>query len=385
MRFSRKTCLLFPFFEVPKLDIPVKYDKLYLFHLYLFTVPIRESFMNKSQMLQDMILSDLSSGRFKPGEPIPSRNQLCRKYKCSRNTVERAIAALKLKGCLVSNQGGTTRVASSYQTSSSPTELFIVSGFFHEQSERAIREMFFPSLESKINVRAIRESDLLRNTDTVSHPGAALIWVTPGIEAMWLMAHLERSGVPQLLINRIYRHYNYAGTDTAASIREGMTWLMNEAGRECALVSRKADLAMPYLSERLIAFYQTAAELGAKLTGDRIHVRSFRDFPAELSETGSRLFASGKPPRGIVVLDSSLTVPLVTCGHMYNMTPGRDYFLLTYDFLPELIKYDGIAMMRQQNEKLYLESQRWLMDGYAEKRAPFHSAIRTELIVCKGT
>lgn len=336
-------------------------------------------------MLQDMILSDLCSGRFKPGDPIPSRNQLCRKYKCSRNTVERAVSALKLKGCLVSNQGGATRVASSFQTSARPTELFIVSGLFHEHSERAIREMFFPSLESKINVRSIRESDLLRNIDTVSHPGAALIWVTPSIESMWLMAHLERSSVPQLLINRIYKHYNYAGTDTAASIREGLSWLMIEAGRECALVSRKADLSMPYLSERQIAFYEAAAELGAKLAADRIHVRSFKDFPAELSETGSRLFASGKPPRGIVVLDSSLTVPLVTCGHMYGMTPGRDYFLLSYDFHPELVKYDGIAMMRQQNEKLYLESQRWLMDGYAEKRTPFHSAIRTELIICKGS
>ena len=67
--------------------------------------------MNKSQMLQDMILNEICSGRWKPGDPIPSRNQLCRKYKCSRNTVERAVLALKQRGCLISNQGGATRVA----------------------------------------------------------------------------------------------------------------------------------------------------------------------------------------------------------------------------------------------------------------------------------
>ena len=88
----------------------------------------------------------------------------------------------------------------------------------------------------------------------------------------------------------------------------------------------------------------------------------------------------GNTPAGIVVLDARITVSLVTLGHTYGKTPGRDYCLLTYDFLPELCKYDGIGMLRQQNEKLYLESQRWLLDGYAEKRLPFHSAIPAELI-----
>ena len=61
--------------------------------------------MHKSQMLQDMILNEICSGHWKPGDPIPSRNQLCRKYKCSRNTVERAVSSLKQRGVLVSNQG----------------------------------------------------------------------------------------------------------------------------------------------------------------------------------------------------------------------------------------------------------------------------------------
>ena len=38
-------------------------------------------------------------------------------------------------------------------------------------------------------------------------------------------------------------------------------------------------------------------------------------------------------------------------------------------------------MMRQQLEKMFRESQRWLLDGYAEQRRPFHSAIKTELLL----
>ena len=338
--------------------------------------------MNKSQMLQDMILNEICSGHWNPGDPIPSRNQLCRKYKCSRNTVERAVSALKKSGCLISNQGGTTRVAPQTRRKSpqEPSELFVISGSFHEHSERSIRELFFPDLESVINIRVIRESDLLRHMDAVARPGTAVIWVTPAVSSLWFMAHLERTNVPQLLINRRYFHYNFAGTDTSASIRTGLEWLRKNAGRDCALVSGCADLAMPYLSERLIAFYEAAAGLNMTPREAGILVRPILDLPAQVSEIGSRLFASDSPPDGIVILDSRLTVPLVTVGHMYGKTPGHDYYLLTYDFHPELFKYDGIGMLRQQNEKLYLESQRWLREGYAEKRAPFHSSIPAELI-----
>ena len=337
--------------------------------------------MNKSQMLQDMILNEICSGRWKPGDPIPSRNQLCRKYKCSRNTVERAVSSLKQRGVLISNQGGSTRVSqhSGRQNAAGPSDLFVVSGALHEHSEREIRELFFPDLESSINVRAIRETDLLRHMDIVSRPGAAMIWVTPAVDSLWFMAHLERADVPQLLINRNYLHYNFAGTDSA-SIRKGMEWLRSIAGPECALVSGCADLARPYLAERLIAFYETAAVLNMSLRPEHIQVMPVLDLPAQVSEIGNRLFASGNTPAGIVVLDSRITVSLVTLGHTYGKTPGRDYCLLTYDFLPELCKYNGIGMLRQQNEKLYLESQRWLLDGYAEKRLPFHSAIPAELI-----
>ena len=325
--------------------------------------------MHKSQMLQDMILNEICSGHWKPGDPIPSRNQLCRKYKCSRNTVERAVSSLKQRGVLVSNQGAATRVSShsGRRAAAGPSELFVVSGNLHEHSERAIRELFFPDLESSINVRAIRETDLLRHMDIVSRPGTAMIWVTPAVDSLWFMAHLERANVPQLLINRNYLHYNFAGTDSLASIRKGVEWLRSVAGPECALVSG-------------IAFYETAAVLNMSMRPEHIQVMPIQDLPAQISEIGSRLFASGNTPAGIVVLDSRITVSLVTLGHTYGKAPGRDYYLLTYDFLPELCKYDGIGMLRQQNEKLYLESQRWLLDGYAEKHLPFHSAIPADLI-----
>lgn len=335
--------------------------------------------MNKSHLLQNMILSEIRTGHLKPGDPILSRNQLCKKYNCSRNTVERAIQALKERGCLASNQGGRTYVHSLNADNGKIRELFIISCSFPELSDRSLREIFFPEIGPEIAVHRLREHEVLKQMDSLSTNGSAAIWTMPGIESIALMEHLEQRGIPQLLINRIYKNFNYASTDTKSSIREGLSWLLIEAGRDIALVSPNAALTIPFISERLIAFYECSAELGAKLRSDTIFMRPFKDIPTEMSEVGNRLFAAKHPPRGIVVLHSALTLPLVTCARLYGMIPGKDFFLLSYDMIPELAKYGGVAMMIQQYEKMYRESQRWLLDGYAEQRRPFCSGIKTEL------
>ena len=349
-----------------------------MFTLYSFICK-RTFHMNKSLMLQNMILAEIRVGRLKVGDPILSRNQLCKKYNCSRNTVERAVQALKERGCLASNQGGRTYVNSTGGESHKIRELFIISCSFPDMNDRSLREIFFPEVGPDTPVHRLREHEVLKQLDALCTPGSAAIWVTPGIESIPMMDHLERRGIPQLLINRNYKNFNCACTDTKNSVREGLSWLLIEAGRDIALVSPNASLGSPFISERLIAFYESAAELGARLRSDTIFMREFQDIPTEMSEVGNRLFAAKHPPRGIVVLHSALTLPLVTCARLYGMLPGKDFFLLTYDVIPELATYPGIAMMHQQLEKMFRESQRWLLDGYAEHRRPFHSAIKTEL------
>lgn len=102
--------------------------------------------MNKSLMLQNMILAEIRVGRLKVGDPILSRNQLCKKYNCSRNTVERAVQALKERGCLASNQGGRTYVNSTGGESHKIRELFIISCSFPDMNDRSLREIFFPEV-----------------------------------------------------------------------------------------------------------------------------------------------------------------------------------------------------------------------------------------------
>lgn len=335
--------------------------------------------MRKSILLEETLLTDFAKGRYQTGDAIPSRNSLASKYKCSRTTVERAIASLKRRGFLVSNQGAQTRLAKNPFRGGKITDLCLIATGLDVYSSHAIREMFMPDLEEPIDIHTLSEDSIMRHMDFLTRKGVFLVWPMPRIESLWYMRFFRLRGIPQLLINRDYGEYDCACTDTLSSIREGMSWLMIEAGRDIAIVSRSANMRQPYLAERLNAFYQAAVELGAKLSPDHIQVRQFTDIPGEMSTVAMLLFGSQNPPRAIVVLESSLTLPLVTCGQVYAKKPGRDYFLLTIDFIPEFRSYPGVAMMRQQDEKLFLETKRWFLEA---QRAGilFKSFIKTELI-----
>lgn len=341
-------------------------------------------FMNKSLLLKEALLNDIISNRYPEGKSIPSRNLLCAKYKCSRTTVERAVTALKNMGILTSRQGGSTIVTPRGAGASGEKirHVYLMASDLEVYSEKALREMFLPGLEKEVQIHTSSAESLLRHLDTLSLMGSLFVWLMPKVEHLHIIRHFRQCRIPQLLINRNYgEEFDSACTDTPASLREGLSWLMIEGGRELSLVTKAPSMHQPYLSERLNAFYECSIALGAHLASDRLHIRDFQDIPGEMSEVGLRLFSSKTSPRGIVVLDSHLTLPLVTCGQVYGKKPGRDYFLLTIDYLPELKDYPGVGMMRQQDEKLFLETKRYLVDGFYRKKERFFSRIKTELIL----
>ena len=337
--------------------------------------------MLKSQMLEEAILSDLRKNHYKKNDKLPSRNMLCTRFKCSRTTVEKAINALKKRGVLFSSQGAPTRVLDlSEHSSGEITDLYLIARGLEIYSHESIREMFLPGEEENIRLHTLGDDQILKQLSRLCAPGSALVWIMPKIRNLALMEHFRQKEIPQILINRSYGSFSSACTDTVESLREGLSYLMAEGGRRLALVSRNPNMEQPYLAERLLAFYENVLSLKADVAPDNLYIRDFSDIPKEMSETGLQLFGGSKMVNGIVVLDSNLTLPLVTCGLIYGKHPGKDYFLLTFDKINELCSYEGIAMMRQQDEKLFLATKQFIKDGYAARRQLFTFRIKTELI-----
>lgn len=333
----------------------------------------------KSDSLQQKILEDIRNGTLKPGKPIPSRNQLCRKYQIARTTVDRAVNRLIAGGYLNAVRGSRTVVRQA-----SPNRrlerLCIV--YQDVRSGVIFGEQFFKQVNCPLPVTAIGEEDAGVCFARMSAPGTAVIWNCPGLESLYFMKSLANAAIPQILINRDFVGYNYVATDQRASIREGLAWLLIEAGRDITLLARPNDHTRPYMAERTIAFYESAVELGARLTGSSIYSRDIRDIPQEIAAVAQELFLGVKPARGIVLLNQEFVIPLVTCGVALGKQPGRDYFLLTFDYYDELRNTPGIGMLRQQFDLMRSEASRWLTGGYAERGEPFQVKLKAEFMVC---
>ena len=65
----------------------------------------------KYQNVINWINENIDSGALKPGERIPSENELCARFGLSRQTIRHAIARMAEDGLLESRQGSGTYVA----------------------------------------------------------------------------------------------------------------------------------------------------------------------------------------------------------------------------------------------------------------------------------
>ncbi len=71
----------------------------------------RESIIPLYYQLMEILIDQIETGLLNPGDPVPSENQLCRKYGVSKNTVLQAIQALVNKRLIYRTRGKGTFVA----------------------------------------------------------------------------------------------------------------------------------------------------------------------------------------------------------------------------------------------------------------------------------
>ena len=337
--------------------------------------------LNKSFALADFLIREIVQGRWRPGERVPSRNQLTQKYQCSRTTVERAVMQLTSAGYLVSRKGSGTFVADSAPGAGGIRHIYLISNFDVRSSGDFAAEALFNRASLGAPVEWVRPEQCEIYFERIARPGNAVIWMMPSPEHLYFMRCLADRHIPQLLINREYLKYDRVCTDAEAGIREGLSWLLIESGREMAVVMRRAGMDIPYQFSRTAGFYKLALELGAHLPAEWIFEGDMQDIARATEEIGACLFGGRNPARGIFVMDCRMAVPLLICSRGYGLQPGRDFRMLIFDYVPELEGTPGVAMMRQPYDRFLTESRRWLECCRQPGRMPFAALCKTELIV----
>src|SRR6059058_3278883 len=58
----------------------------------------------------DTLLGEIASGRFQPGDRLPTETELAKTFSASRSTIARAMRELKHRGLLSRQRGGGTHI-----------------------------------------------------------------------------------------------------------------------------------------------------------------------------------------------------------------------------------------------------------------------------------
>ena len=332
--------------------------------------------LSKTLQIEEYLRNEITQKTFAVGKKIPSRSQLCRRFNCSRTVVERAVDILIRDGLLIGRKGSGTYVLSDRMIDRQIRKLKLIS-YFGAKFDYISNLSSVDFDDQQILFEWIPEKRSMTELDSFCQPGTAVIADRPKIFQLPMLEKLQQRNIPVLLLNRDYEGFDYIMTDPKSSIREGVSWLLIEAGRDIAFVSRRPTVSRPYIAERVLSFYESAIEFGARLRPDWCLSKKFEDFTGDVAEIGRSLFGSPQIPKGIFILNQEIVLPVVNCGQGYGLTPGKDYKLLTFDYVPALAGYPGIAMMKQPELLYEKEIRRWLKN-VNEKRA-FHSALKTDL------
>ncbi len=328
--------------------------------------------LSKTLVVERYLMDLIENGTLSANAPLPSQQQLMVRCGCSRTIVVRALEHLRSSGYIYSRKGVGSFVVSGGR-SSRVREIVVIGERGEVLSLYPFSEILFRLDCGKLPVRWITERFANDNAHSFFVPGQAVIWLLPRESLLTLMYFLRSKGMPQLLVNRSYDDFDCVYTDALAGLREGLAHLINKAEREIAFISRVPDSSRPYLWERTIAFYEACLAVEAKLSPDAVFRRTFSNPPGDFAEIGRELFRSSRSLRGIFAMEHDLVPYVLMTASQYGLTPGKDYFLLTFDTPVSIGSQKGIITMVQPMEFFRQSIEQWLqlIGNKTEKRLVF--------------
>lgn len=334
---------------------------------------------SKVEILKEKILSDIKAGRLLKDQPVPSRFQFMKRYSCSRGTIDKAISELVNHGYLYCRQGAGTYVG---ETSDSvPVKQVFLAGDYDLKSyANAETANLASEIQKHLPCFLYNVNDVKINLNRIARPGNAVIWVRPPYEQLMVMKYLSCAGVPQLLIGRNYSSFDHIVSDAKEGIRQGLRWLVGNAGREVIFITPENNPDAPFIAERQIAFYELAVEMGLKLDEKRIYRMNFKDLKKDLNFLTEELFAGKKRMKAIFSTHISAAFPLISMAESRGWHSGKDFFFLTFDCNSSLFGYRGIGMLEQLWDEMGEKSVEWLERKRKNKNEEFKIKICPKLI-----
>ena len=335
---------------------------------------------NRTEDVIHYIMREIRSGIYPAGAKLCSQMALTRKLNCSRTTVERAIARLTGAGILESRRGSGTYICD-FQTAAPVTEVTVITGAVDHSQRTSFVDMFLDLDTAGLPVRWITEETALSNISDFKRRRSAVISYMPDPPQLMLLEELKSMNVPILILNRTFEGFDCVATDTEASLREGISWLLGKAGGNAAMISYIPHQKRPYLAERIICIYELCMELGISLPPERIIKRDFNASDAENEALiADLLFRSSKIPLAIILPNCELGKVCLNAARRCGKVCGQDFFMLSFDSIyNEGTQPAGSGALHQNYVQFKPRIEEWLRQVNTGSTKPYHAMVKARL------
>ncbi len=333
--------------------------------------------LSKKNIVLKTLLDELNTEKLQPGEFIPSRNQLMRRFHCSRTVIECAVAELTAMGLLCGKQGkGTFVRMKPVHPAMDIRKVNVVSSYDAKSFRSPFSCLLLNPELMPMPVEVIPSGRAEEECETLCQSDAVTVYINPGYEQLSVMNFLKKRNIPQILINREFDGFDRIYTDTFSGFMEGLKKLDLLNDSPLALIALEPELSIPYQMPRLLAFYRALAERKLPpVPGNTVFIR--RSEIKKGLEAAKKLFSS--LPAKIAVVNSDLTAPVIDLARSLGLVAGKDYHLLAFEYLSFINGIPGVIMIRQRYDLFFEELKRFLEVCNTPGRPCFISRIPPEI------
>lgn len=353
-----------------------------------------ESGKPKYMELMEQLKSDILSGKIRPGEKLPSENELSGAYLLSRHTVRKALSILEQEGYVEAFHGKGTFCSGNMRRSGRSGNIAVVTTY--------ISDYIFPRLIQGMDSVLSRNgySIILKNTGNSRQREALCLEellkkdidgliIEPSKSQLMcrhpnLYRSLEKYGIPYIFIQGIYTEMKDRPHILMDDARGGylVTNYLLEQGHERIAGFFKADDIQGM--ERHKGYVLALQEKGILYDPDTVvwfHTEDRRYKPAMMVR---HMAESGNLPEGIVCYNDQIAVQVMEELEKLDVRIPDDVSVTGYDNSLYAQRGNGITTIAHPQERLGEMAAELLLEklnGVPEEESRVERLIRPELII----
>lgn len=297
----------------------------------------------KYQRLKEEIVSWIAGGKYRPGDKLPSENELAEQFGLSRQTVRQSIGELVSEGWLSREQGKGTFVAKLQGDRRGPGASRMVGLITTHISdyifpsivrgvEAALKEQGYRLLLSSTEGSKEKERESL---ETMLTQGVCGLIVEPtksaeGNPNYETFMALEYHGIPMLMINEQYPDLDWpcVKVDDEAGGVLATEHLLAAGHRAIAGLFKTDDLQGVH---RMKGFVQAHRERRLSVPPDLLVRYRTENRDARPQEALRELLARSEPPTAIVCYNDQLAVSLLDVIREEGLRVPEDLSIVSFD------------------------------------------------------